>query len=47
MSLHEPLLVLQVENDVAGKLSLILRKLQEFLEQFPEVDQEKLLSKLN
>ena len=46
MSLHEPLLVLQVENDVQGIIPKVLQKLNVFLEEFPEVDQTKLLSKI-
>ncbi|GFH42222.1 phosphoglucomutase [Lactococcus hodotermopsidis] len=34
MSLHEPLLVLQVENDVSGKNELVIAKLLEFFAEF-------------
>lgn len=43
MSLHEPLLVLQVENDEKGYIVPILEQIHQFLCQYPEVNQEKLL----
>ncbi|MGX6980137.1 phosphomannomutase/phosphoglucomutase [Vagococcus elongatus] len=46
MSLHEPLLVLQVENDVAGKNIGVFEKLKEFFEVFPELDLDALLDVL-
>ncbi len=47
MSLHEPLLVLQVEMDVAGQIPPVLSTIHTFLNDFPQVDQEKLLPLLN
>ena len=44
MSLHEPLLVLQVENDEAGIIPSVLREIHQFLKAYEEVNQEKLLS---
>ena len=46
MSLHEPLLVLQVENDEEGKIPLVLQQIHEQMNQFPKVNQEKLLAHL-
>jgi hypothetical protein len=43
MSLHEPLLVLQVENDEAGIIPSVLREIHQFLKAYEEVNQEKLL----
>ena len=43
MSLHEPLLVLQVENDEAGYLPAVLKEIQRFLTAYAQVNQEKLL----
>lgn len=42
MSLHEPLLVLQIENDQAGYMPNILKRLSEFLDGYPAVNQTKL-----
>lgn len=42
MSLHEPLLVLQIENDEKGYIVPVLKKMREFLNNYPEVNQEKL-----
>lgn len=42
MSLYEPLLVLQVENDQTGHIPAVLRTLSAFLDQYPAVNQEKL-----
>ncbi|HFI0291807.1 TPA: phosphomannomutase/phosphoglucomutase [Streptococcus suis] len=42
MSLHEPLLVLQVENDQTGYIPAVLKTLSAFLDQYPAVNQEKL-----
>lgn len=42
MSLHEPLLVLQVENDEAGKNLTVFKKLKEFFESYAELDQTSL-----
>ncbi|MFV0557319.1 MAG: phosphomannomutase/phosphoglucomutase [Enterococcus sp.] len=47
LSLHEPLLVLQVENDVLGKNRLVLARIQKFLVNYPNVNQEKLALALN
>ena len=38
MSLHEPLLVLQIENDEAGHLPKIQQKLAQFFSSYPQVD---------
>lgn len=46
MSLHEPLLVLQIENDEVGQIAKLLPEIQTFLADYPEVDQEKLLALL-
>lgn len=43
MSLHEPLLVLQVENDQEKMVLPVLQKIHEFLNQYPTVNQAKLL----
>lgn len=42
LSLHEPLLVLQVENDQTGYIPAVLRTLSGFLDQYPAVNQDKL-----
>lgn len=42
MSLHEPLLVLQVENDVTGKNKAVFTKLSEFFNQKSRLNTEKL-----
>jgi phosphomannomutase len=42
MSLHEPLLVFQVENDQTGYIPAVLRTLSAFLDQYPAVNQDKL-----
>ncbi|GGE35929.1 phosphomannomutase [Streptococcus himalayensis] len=42
MSLHEPLLVLQVENDQAGYIVPILKRLSAFLTTYPLVNQVQL-----
>jgi len=44
MSLHQPFLVLQIENDEKGHIVPVLKRMQEFLNNYPEVNQEKLLS---
>lgn len=46
MSLHEPLLVLQVENDQAGNNLKVLRELQKFIDKYSTVNQEKLIAVL-
>lgn len=46
MSLHEPLLVLQVENDQAGFILPVLKRLQVFFDEYSAVNQEKLMSLL-
>lgn len=38
MSLHEPLLVLQVENDVADCNRAVFLKLESFLKAYEELD---------
>ncbi|MER0122922.1 phosphomannomutase/phosphoglucomutase [Streptococcus sp. ZJ100] len=42
MSLHEPLLVLQVENDYSGYIVPILKRLSAFLTIYPQVNQAKM-----
>ncbi|MDN6639395.1 MAG: phosphomannomutase/phosphoglucomutase [Tetragenococcus sp.] len=44
LSLHEPLLVLQIENDEAGFIVPVLEKMHQFLEHYPNVNQEELLA---
>ena len=46
LSLHEPLLVLQIENDVAGLMPIVLKQIHELMNHFPKVNQEKLLAHL-
>ena len=46
MSLHEPLLVLQVENDEAGHLPAVLQEIHHFLNAYEAVNQEKLVELL-
>jgi phosphomannomutase len=38
MSLHEPLFVLQVENDIVGKNILVLERLAVFFRRFSELN---------
>src|SRR5699024_7270178 len=47
LSLHEPLLVLQVEMDESGKIRQVLEKIHLFLKTYPTVDQKKLEILLN
>lgn len=47
MSLHEPLLVLQVENDSVGSNSSVLSKLSEFFDVFREIDDSNLKRMIN
>ncbi|TCD46070.1 phosphomannomutase/phosphoglucomutase [Streptococcus sp. X16XC17] len=42
MSLHEPLLVLQIENDQLGFMPTVLKELHTFLANYPHVNQSKL-----
>lgn len=42
MSLHEPLLVLQIENDEAGHLPAVVQAIGRFLSQYEAIDQSKL-----
>lgn len=42
MSLHEPLLVLQVENDEEGSNDKVFRKLDEFFKEYDQLDLAKL-----
>ncbi|MET3559099.1 phosphomannomutase [Streptococcus rupicaprae] len=42
LSLHEPLLVLQVENDEKGHIPAVLTEISRFLDRYPEVNQSKL-----
>ena len=43
LSLHEPLLVLQIENDQTGHMPAVLKEISSFLSNYPEVNQSKLL----
>lgn len=43
LSLHEPLLVLQIENDLPNFMPAVLKTLHTFLNRYPEVNQSKLL----
>ncbi len=47
MSLHEPLLVLQVENDAAGKNHLVFQQLAFFFKNYSDLEQTALLKVLN
>lgn len=47
MSLHEPLLVLQIEQDVPGMIPDVCKKLYELFTPFEQVNQEKLLALLS
>lgn len=47
LSLHEPLLVLQVENDQAGMNQKVLEKLANYFEAIPNIDLDKLNQILN
>ncbi|NEW62119.1 phosphomannomutase/phosphoglucomutase [Granulicatella sp. zg-ZJ] len=47
LSLHEPLLVLQIENDEMGFMPSVLKTLHHFFNQFDFVNQEKLRVHLN
>ena len=42
MSLHEPLLVLQIENDLVGYQSKILETIQQIMNRYPKINQNKL-----
>lgn len=42
MSLHEPLLVLQIENDQPGFMPAVLKELHTFLGNYPDLNQSKL-----
>ena len=42
MSLHEPLLVLQIENDLVGYQEKILETIQEIMNRYPKINQSKL-----
>lgn len=46
LSLHEPLLVLQIENDEAGHMPAVLQTLHDFLAAYPSVNQTKLVELL-
>lgn len=43
MSLHEPLLVLQVENDLKGYMPNVLQEIHHFLNRYNKVNQEQLM----
>ena len=42
MSLHEPLLVLQIENDSVGYQTKILETIQQIMNRYPKINQNKL-----
>ncbi len=42
MSLHEPLLVLQIENDLVGYQKKILETIQKIMNRYPKINQNKL-----
>ena len=42
MSLHEPLLVLQIENDLVGYQKKILETIQKIMNRYPKINQSKL-----
>ena len=42
MSLHEPLLVLQIENDLVGYRKKILETIQKIMNRYPKINQNKL-----
>ena len=42
MSLHEPLLVLQIENDLVGYQTKILETIQQIMNGYPKINQSKL-----
>lgn len=46
LSLHEPLLVLQIENDLPNYMPAVLETLHTFLSNYPDVNQTKLLELL-
>ena len=46
LSLHEPLLVLQIENDLPNYMPAVLETLHTFLSNYPDVNQDKLLELL-
>ena len=46
LSLHEPLLVLQIENDLPNFMPAVLETLHTFLSNYPDVNQDKLLELL-
>ncbi|WP_321388881.1 phosphomannomutase/phosphoglucomutase [uncultured Enterococcus sp.] len=47
MSLHEPLLVLQVENDVEGKNRFVFERLKTFFQSYEDLDQTSLIQLLS
>ena len=42
MSLHEPLLVLQIENDLVGYQAKILETIHRIMNRYPKINQNKL-----
>ncbi|MGM0125263.1 hypothetical protein IGI37_002661 [Enterococcus sp. AZ194] len=42
MSLHEPLLVLQIENDVVGNNQLVIEKLSKFFDKYPSIEKNQI-----
>ena len=42
MSLHEPLLVLQIENDMMGYQTKILKMINKILNRYPELNRNRL-----
>ncbi len=44
MSLHDPLMPLNIESDVAGGMKIIARELYPFLKQFEKLDTTALVA---
>ncbi len=42
LSLHEPLLVLQVENDQSDKNACVIEKITTFLQKYEEIDSQQI-----
>ncbi|EPH71924.1 hypothetical protein D928_01280 [Enterococcus faecalis 20-SD-BW-06] len=42
LSLHEPLLVLQVENDQSDKNACVIEKIATFLQKYEEIDSQQI-----
>ncbi|MBO6453134.1 phosphomannomutase/phosphoglucomutase, partial [Enterococcus faecalis] len=46
LSLHEPLLVLQVENDQSDKNACVIEKIATFLQKYEEIDSQQIENNL-